>query len=155
MSSMPKSLSIFCDGGSRGNPGPAAIGFLVKDHQGKILVRKGKVIGWTTNNVAEYTAVIEALKWICQKSRIPTSSRRSRERVNNHQSQINFFLDSKLVVNQLNGLFRIKNAKLRNLIVEVRQLEKAIGGYVFYHFVPREKNRDADFLVNQALKNLR
>ena len=58
------SLKIFTDGGARGNPGPAAVGFLVKNGQGKTLVKAGKYIGKTTNNVAEYRAVIEALKWL-------------------------------------------------------------------------------------------
>jgi len=135
---MAKSLYVFTDGGARGNPGPAAIGFLIKDNSGKILVEQGKPIGRATNNIAEYQAVIEALRWIASNIRYQTSS-------------INFFLDSKLVVNQLNGLFKIKNKNLRNLIIEVRRLEQEIGGNVFYNFIPREKNRKADFLVNFAL----
>lgn len=135
---MKKSLLIFADGGARGNPGPAAIGFIVKDSLGEILVKKGKFIGETTNNVAEYQAVIEALKWL-----------KSRDK--GHVSSIKFFLDSKLVVNQLNGLFKVKNSGLRNLVIKVRQLEKEVGGNVSYHFIPREKNKEADTLVNQSL----
>ena len=133
-----KKLFIFTDGGARGNPGPAAIGFIVKDNQGKILAKIGKYIGRTTNNVAEYQAVIEALKWI--KSSIQYSI-----------FSIQFFLDSKLVVNQLNGRFKIKDAKLKNLVIKVRCLEKEINGKIFYHFIPRQKNHHADFLVNQTL----
>jgi ribonuclease HI len=133
-----RNLFIFTDGGARGNPGPAAIGFMVKDNRGQVLVKLGKYIGRATNNVAEYQAVIEALKWI--KSSIQYSI-----------FSIQFFLDSKLVVNQLNGRFKIKDVKLKNLIIKVRCLEKEIKGKIFYHFIPRQKNHHADFLVNQAL----
>lgn len=135
------SLKIFTDGGARGNPGPAAIGFVVKDKSGKTLVRVGKYIGEATNNVAEYQAVIEALKWLKQKN----------QAINLTIYQIDFFLDSKLVVNQLNGLFKIKNAKLRNLIIEVRVLKREVDCPVYYHYLSREKNKEADSLVNQVL----
>lgn len=131
-------LNIFCDGGARGNPGPAAIGFVIKDETGKTLRRGGKFIGQTTNNVAEYQAVIEALKWVSSN-------------LKSQRSKINFFLDSRLVVNQLNGLFKIKNTKLRELVVKVRELEQAVGGNVAYRFIEREKNQEADRLVNETL----
>lgn len=133
-----KGLIVFTDGGARGNPGPAAIGFVVRDDQGEVLTETGKYIGEATNNVAEYQAVIEALKWI-------------KKNLSFRPARTTFFLDSKLVVNQLNGLFKVKNHGLRNLIVEVRQLEREIGGNVAYHFVRREKNKKADALVNQSL----
>jgi len=135
-----RKLLVFADGGSRGNPGPAAIGFLVKDETEKVLVRQRKRIGRATNNVAEYTAVIEALKWL--------SNRFSKEK-----ALIIFFLDSQLVVNQLNGLYKIKNAVLRNLIIKIRQLENKIGGDISYQHIPRVQNQEADTLVNQAFKN--
>ena len=137
----PKSLFVFADGGARGNPGPAATGFIVKDSKGKTLVKVGKYIGQATNNVAEYRAVIEALKWLSHQSSVIS-----------HQSSIRFFLDSKLIVSQLNGLFKIKNSGLRNLIVKVRQLEQEVGGNVSYQLIPREKNKEADALVNQSLE---
>jgi len=137
-----RDLFVFADGGARGNPGPAAIGFIIKDSKGKALKREGKYIGETTNNVAEYQAVIESLKWI------------KKNLINSVVSinSINFFLDSKLIVNQLNGLFKIKNSNLRGLIVKVRQLEQEVGGNVSYNFIPREKNKEADTLVNQSLE---
>jgi len=131
-------LFVFTDGGSRGNPGPAAIGFVIRNSAGKTLARRGEYLGETTNNVAEYQAVIKALAWIGGR---PDFS----------AAKITFFLDSKLVVNQLNGLFKIKNARLRQLIIKVRQLERKVGGRIVYRFVPREKNREADSLVNQSL----
>lgn len=137
---MARRLTVFADGGARGNPGPAATGFVVKDSSGKIIHQQGKYIGKATNNVAEYQAVIEALKWIKSSIQYPVSS-------------IQFFLDSKLIVNQLNGLFKVKEIKMRNLIIKVRQLEREVGGNVFYQLVPRQKNLLADSLVNQILNN--
>lgn len=136
-----KELFVFADGGARGNPGPAAIGFIVKDSSGKTLVKKGEYIGQATNNVAEYQAVIEALSWLKSNIKYPISN-------------ISFFLDSKLIVNQLNGLFKIKNSGLRNLIIKVRQLEKEVGGNVSYRLISREKNKEADTLVNRSLKDI-
>jgi len=133
-------LSVFTDGGAVGNPGPAAIGVVIKK-EGKTIKKLAKFLGKATNNVAEYTAVIEALKWIDSNIKRQTSG-------------INFFLDSKLVVSQLNGLFKIKDWKLRNLIIRVRELEREAGGNVSYHHIPRGKNREADFLVKQGLSKL-
>lgn len=136
---MKPSLTVFTDGGARGNPGPAAIGFIVQDNQGRTLIKQGKYIGQATNNVAEYTAVIEALKWLLANDLAV-------------KGPINFYLDSKLVVNQLNGLFKVKNQRLRELIVQVRTLEQEAGGRVFYQFIPRQKNQNADFLVNDSFE---
>ena len=136
-----QALLIFTDGGARGNPGPAAIGFIIKDNHGSILIEQGKYIGQTTNNVAEYQAVVEALTWLKNNFKM-------KELLSN---QIDFFLDSNLVVNQLNGRFKIKDTKLKNLIIKVRSLEKEISEKIFYHFIPRQKNHHADFLVNQTL----
>lgn len=138
---MSKALYVFTDGGAKRNPGPAAAAFIVKSNRGRILTQNAKFIGRTTNNVAEYTAVIEALKWIKADKGLSQVS----------IADYKFFLDSKLVVGQLNGIFKIKNKNLRNLIVEVRKLEQEIGGNVSYHFIPREKNRQADFLVQEIL----
>lgn len=135
---MSKQFFVFTDGGARGNPGPGAVGFVIKDNSGKVLIEQGKYIGHVTNNVAEYTAVIEALKKVTELQSCKGA-------------KINFFLDSKLVVNQLNGYYKIKNSNLRNLIIEVRKLEREIGGNVSYRYLAREKNFQADFLVNQVL----
>jgi ribonuclease HI len=74
--------------------------------------------------------------------------------ITDYQLLITFFLDSKLIVNQLNGLYKIKNSVLRNLIIKVRQLEKEVNGNVSYRFVSREKNRQADLLVNRTISKL-
>jgi len=138
-------LKIFCDGGARGNPGPAAWAFVVLNEKNQLLDKKNGRIGQTTNNVAEYTAVVRALEWL-KDYRLEKADYRKGERVD-------FFLDSKLVTSQLNGLFKVKNARMRELIVKVRVAEQVAGGDVFYTFIPRDKNCAADFLVNQALDN--
>ena len=131
-------LRVFCDGGARGNPGPAGIGVVVKSSNGKKLHEFGKTIGVATNNVAEYTAVIEALEWIASNFK-------------KKPQHIEFFLDSQLVVLQLTGIYRIKDAKLRILLMKVREKEAQIGGNILYRHIPREVNTAADKLVNQAL----
>jgi ribonuclease HI len=133
--------SVFCDGGARGNPGPAAIGFVVKDLQGQIIYQAQDYIGKSTNNIAEYTAVIHSLVWL-QKFLSQTKPR---------PTQINFYLDSKLVVNQLNGYYKIKNAALRELIFKIRQLENQLKTPIKYNFINRQQNNIADNLVNLAL----
>jgi ribonuclease HI len=138
---MKNQYYIFTDGGARGNPGPAATGFLVKNSSGKILVQLGKLIGETTNNVAEYVAVIEALTWI----------KEHKEVLNSKLSTFNFYLDSQLVVNQLIGFYKIKQEKLRHLIIKVKSLEQEVDGRVFYNLISRDKNKIADSLVNQTL----
>ena len=135
---MGKNLIIFTDGGARGNPGPSAVGVVIKTEAGEILATVSQRIGESTNNVAEYRAVIAALTWL----------------KDNHQSSITnyqFYLDSKLVVNQINGLYKIKQNHLRELLFEVRKLEQEVGGNIYYNLVPREKNWEADKLVNEAL----
>lgn len=129
-------IKINCDGGSRGNPGPAAYGFVVKE--GTSLVKEGSgYIGNTTNNIAEYTAVVMALSWL--KTEKP-------------KNDLNFFLDSLLVVSQLNGIYKVKDARIRDLVVKVRELESAFNKVMYYH-IPREQNSHADSLVNFALDN--
>lgn len=136
-------IIIHTDGGARGNPGPAAVGVSIEEN-GKEIAGFGKAIGETTNNVAEYTAVIEAMLWLRNN---PIT-----QLTNNPITQ--FYLDSTLVVNQLNGIFKIKDARLRELFTKVKILEQEVGGGVQYASVPREQNRRADFLVNQALDAL-
>lgn len=130
-------LIVHTDGGARGNPGPAAVGVVATDEAGKKIFEFGKAIGETTNNVAEYTAVVEAFRAMKEKAIFPQS--------------VDFYLDSTLVVNQINGLFKVKDARLRELLSRVRIAEQEVGGEVHYVSVPREQNRRADFLVNQAL----
>ncbi|MBI5620072.1 ribonuclease HI family protein [Candidatus Gottesmanbacteria bacterium] len=138
---------VHTDGGARGNPGPAAVGAVIQrtEDRGqrtetKTIAEISKRIGETTNNVAEYTAVVEALEYIKSQG-------------DQTKTEIQFFLDSMLVVNQLNGLFKVKDVKLRELLAHIWILEQEVGGVVHYTSIPREHNRRADFLVNKALDN--
>ena len=143
-------LFIHTDGGARHNPGPAAIGVVIKSEKGEILKRISKGIGETTNNVAEYRAVVEALEWVGENAAMkpfdPTQGRQC-----SHEKMIQFFLDSALVVNQLNGLFKVKDGELKNYLLKIRELEQQVGWNISYTLVPREKNWEADLLVNKAL----
>lgn len=134
-------LKIFCDGGARGNPGPGAIGVVIKTEDGKIIHRFGKRIGVVTNNQAEYTAVLEAISWVAENKGAQASL----------PTKIIFYLDSQLVAAQLNGIYKLKNANLRALLIQVREKEAGIAANISYHHIPRERNSEADALVNQAL----
>ncbi len=127
-------IQIFTDGGARGNPGPAAYGFVVKKDN-KIIHEQNGYIGIATNNFAEYTALIEALIWLEKHSK---------------NERLEFFLDSQLVVSQVNGIYKVKNANIRDLIFKVRNLESNFSTIVYNH-VPRIKNQEADRQVNIAL----
>jgi len=129
-------IEVFVDGGSRGNPGPAAVGFIIngKEYQ--------EFIGETTNNVAEYKAIILALKKIKHLL--------GKEKLKNTEIVINS--DSDLVVNQLNGKFKILEKELMPLFIEVWNL-KFDFPHLKFNYIPREENRRADELVNQALDN--
>lgn len=141
---------VHTDGGARGNPGPSAVGVVIESYidaddsgnrQGmtKEIAGFGKKIADGTNNVAEYMAVIEALTFF-------------RDTILREEgSTIDFYLDSTLVVNQLNGIYKVKESHLRGLLMSVRSLEAEVGGIITYRAVPREQNKRADFFVNQAL----
>lgn len=127
---------VFTDGGSRGNPGAAACAFVVYDDSGNIRQKCGKFLGVATNNEAEYQGVIEALSYLSNLGNLSNL-------------KVNFFLDSLLVVNHLNGLWKIKEPRLRELILKIRELEA--GKNITYTHIPREQNAVADLLVNETL----
>ena len=131
-------LDIYTDGGAINNPGPAASAFVV--FQGKkIVAQEKKSIGNTTNNIAEYTAVIMALE------KLPSL-------INGQIKKIIFYSDSKLMVNQLNGLYKVKAGHIREQIMKIRILEAKINPPIIYKNIPREKNEKADSLVKEALQ---
>jgi len=138
-----KNIKVFTDGGARGNPGPSAIGVYAEDEEGKMVAGFGKKIGIATNNVAEYSAVIEALDWIIEN-----------KKEFDHDAKIHFFLDSKLVCSQIIGIFKVKNSNLRNLLLSIRDREAQISFPIYYNHIPREKNTKADKFVNDALDKL-
>lgn len=131
-----KIFNVWTDGGARGNPGLAGIGIVVKDENGDLIFEEGKPIGHATNNVAEYSAVLEALRYLNS---------------NFSGFKANFFLDSELVTKQLNGQYRVKDAKLKELyLLCKREIFKANGEVGFCH-IRREDNERADELYNLAL----
>lgn len=133
-------LIVYTDGASRGNPGHASYGFTISNENGKLIYQEGKYIGITTNNVAEYKAVLEALKYVRKIfSSIPV--------------KIDFYMDSKLVVEQLSGRFKIKSPHLKELVEKIRILTSELGSMVFTH-VKRSENTQADKLANMALDRL-
>lgn len=136
-------IKVYTDGGARGNPGPSAIGVVIKAEDGSKIVSFGEKIGVATNNIAEYQAVIRALDWIVNNLKNVCQ--------NNSDIKLLFYLDSLLVVSQLNGLFKVKNPILRELLLTVRNTEGSIGAPIFYSHIPRTQNSDADFEVNKAL----
>jgi ribonuclease HI len=137
------SISIYTDGGSRGNPGPSAYGVFIESENGEELISIGEKIGITTNNVAEYSGIKRGLVWVAE-NRINLKS----------LSKINFYMDSNLAVQQLNGIYKIKNARLREIYFGIKMLEQEIGLPIYYQHIPREKNKKADRLVNLALDDL-
>lgn len=133
-------ISLYTDGGSKGNPGPSAIGG-VASADGKELFRFRKDIGNATNNIAEYSALIEGLKMIHSLIQEKPAGTPSVERINTYS-------DSELMVKQLNGLYKIKQDHLRKLLFQVRVCESELGIPVHFHHILREKNKIADALVN-------
>ncbi len=129
-----KNVTIFTDGAARGNPGPAAIGAIIQDEAGKPLTRISRRLGVTTNNQAEYRAVIAALE----------------KAVSLGAKHVTLKSDSELVVNQINGKYKIKNTALRPLYQKVVQLAGSLE-ILNVSYIPREQNSVADALANKAL----
>lgn len=131
-------LIIYTDGGALNNPGPAASAFAM--YEGKdLLISKTFSLGNTTNNVAEYTAVLRALEEV-----VVVSSKQTIE-------SISFFADSQLVVRQLGGVYKIKDHNLRSIADKIKALEMQIAKPITYTHVPREQNTFVDSLVKKTL----
>ncbi len=129
-----KKLIIHTDGGARGNPGPAGIGVYVTDAAGQVVLEHSRYVGETTNNQAEYLAVVDALEHAKQLG----------------GEELDFFLDSELVVRQLNHQYKVRDAGLAPLFMRVWNLSTGFKAVRFSH-VRREANKDADRLVNVAI----
>lgn len=131
-------LHLFTDGGSRGNPGQAAVGCVLFDPLKNAVIREyGECIGVETNNIAEYKALITGLK-IAEEF---------------HPNHLICHLDSELVVKQLNGEYRVKMATFTPLVQEINDLKSRLP-HVSFVYIPREKNTRADLLVNRALDEM-
>lgn len=134
-----KVIEIYIDGASRGNPGPSGVGMIIKDKDGKELLKKGEYIGETTNNVAEYEAFKRVLDWLLKN--------KSREVVS---MVLKVHTDSELVVNQLTGNYRIKSQNLMPLVIKIRNLMKKFKGIQF-QLLNRKDNKIADKLANKSM----
>jgi ribonuclease HI len=125
---------LFTDGGSRGNPGPAAYGFVLEAEDGTVLDARGEAIGVATNNVAEYSALVAGLERAIEVG----------------IDELEVVSDSELLVKQMRGEYRVKNRALQDLFLDASQLARKLGR-VTYTAVRREHNELADSLVNEAL----
>lgn len=137
-----KKLIVYTDGGSRGNPGEAALGVVVCDEKGNTIKEYGERLGVKTNNEAEYEAVIFALKKI--KALFGKEKTKKMEIV--------VRMDSEFVMKQINGEYKIEEERMFPLFIAVWNLKMDFARVAFSH-VPREKNKEADRLVNEALDN--
>jgi ribonuclease HI len=125
---------LFTDGGARGNPGPAAFAYVLEAEDGTVLAAHGQSIGTATNNVAEYRGLVAGLERAVEAG----------------VDELEVVSDSELMVKQMRGEYRVKNAALRELSVEAARLARRLGT-VSYRAVRREHNELADRLVNEAL----
>jgi phosphoribosylglycinamide formyltransferase-1 len=131
---VPDKIIAYIDGGSRGNPGPAAAAYVLNDASGAQLEAKAFFLGRATNNMAEYTGFVKALEAAAQKG----------------PKQINVFSDSELLVKQINGQYRVKSEQIRPFYQQAVSLLEKFKSWKVEH-INRDKNKKADSLVNQAL----
>ena len=130
----PDTTTANIDGGARGNPGPAAYGVVVRDSKGKVITELGAYLGLQTNNFAEYSGLLAALEY-AQKENLPA---------------LQVFSDSELLVKQMKGLYKVKSPGLVPLFERARSLSRRLQYFSIEH-VRRERNREADRMVNQVL----
>ena len=127
-------LTVNVDGGARGNPGPAAIGVVLRDAGGEVLEEHGETIGRATNNVAEYRALLRGIELAAEHG----------------ASEVELIGDSELIVRQVEGRYKVKDATMRELHAEVKRALGGFGSWTIRH-VRREQNAEADRLVNEVL----
>jgi len=130
-------MTVFAatDGASRGNPGESGIGVIAKDGDGRVILEISGYIGRTTNNIAEYTALVALLD---RMASVPCT-------------RLEVQSDSELMVRQVNGTYRVKDPKLKKWHAEVQRLRKKAPYEFVLRYVPREQNRDADALANRGI----
>ena len=132
-------ISIYTDGGSRGNPGHSGYGLVIYDDNNKIIFQESKYLGTKTNNEAEYSGLIGALNW-----------------VNDNQnslkiSQVNFYADSQLMIRQMQGLYKVKAPNLIPIFQQAKKLINLISSPIVFKDVRRDFNQLADQLANEAM----
>lgn len=130
-----KKLLVHTDGGARGNPGPAGIGVYITDTERNPVEARYKYLGETTNNVAEYTGAYLGIKRAIELG----------------ADEIELLADSKLVIEQLSGNYKVKNESLKTLHSQIRSLVSEWGGTIAFTHIRREKNKEADRLSNVAM----
>lgn len=128
-------LILHTDGGARGNPGPAGIGVVIQNEKGEILKEYAKYLGITTNNQAEYRAVILGLERALELG----------------ATSVEVVADSELLVRQANGEYKVKNPGIAKRYLQMKNLETSLGGRVTYRHIRREQNTRADALSNRAM----
>ena len=136
-----KKFIIYTDGASRGNPGPASVGFVIQDEAGSTLLSGHEYLGIATNNIAEYKAVQLSLEALLKdfSDKLPCD--------------VEFQGDSMLIMSQLSGKFKIKNEGLREICLKIKEIEPKVGR-VTYSYTPRINNSIADSLANKALDEM-
>ena len=132
-------IIIYTDGGARGNPGPAGIGVVIVDEQGKMLHESSAYIGETTNNVAEYEALIRALE----------DAKMFGDKLKDMVVEIR--MDSELIVRQMQGIYKVKEPSLKERFAKVVHLKMSHTPNLVFVHIPREKNKRADELVNEVI----
>lgn len=129
-------LSVYTDGGSRGNPGIAGFGVVVKN-AGKVVYEYSKFLGITTNNQAEYEGLLHALSWLKGVRPAPSS--------------VHFYSDSELMIRQLTGRYKVKSPLLSPLYTQAKAIIDSLSHPIYFHHVLRHLNAEADILANRAM----
>jgi ribonuclease HI len=132
----PRKVRLYVDGSSKGNPGEGGAGAVIKDELERTVSHCKRYLGLVTNNIAEYQALILGLQEARQLG----------------SQEVEIYLDSELVVNQINGVYRVRDSKLKTLEGEVRGLLRHFARWVIRH-IPREENREADRLAREAVRD--
>jgi ribonuclease HI len=135
-----ETITIFTDGGARGNPGPAGVGVLIENAEKKVLGEISKFIGHQTNNFAEYEALIQGLLMVQEMFAGKTDD-----------IEVSVMMDSELVIKQCQGLYKVKEPTLKEQFGRVMAIRSEFFPHITFTHVPREKNAHADKLVNAAI----
>lgn len=132
-------VSVFTDGGSRGNPGHSGFGVVIYDEKKQVVAKLSKYIGIKTNNEAEYSALVDALSWLRDNSTLHSIS------------SVTFYSDSQLMVRQLQGKYKVKAENIKPLFNQAKSLLDSLNLTYQFNDIPREQNSLADELANQAM----
>ncbi|MFA5894147.1 MAG: ribonuclease HI family protein [Candidatus Shapirobacteria bacterium] len=132
-------VSVFTDGGSRGNPGHSGFGVVIYDDSKQIIAKLSKYIGIHTNNEAEYSALVEALFWLRDNSALHSIT------------AVTFYADSQLMIRQLQGRYKVKAENIKPLFNQAKSLLDSLNLTYQFSDIPREQNSLADELANQAM----